>query len=194
MLGDSLVRWAGERAKIKGKDNLGNADIKVIWDGHSSLTVQDLRTAIQHGILRGNKPYVIVLHVGGNNVSSSNTCQIAQILSGSIDYLTQTFPTAIIVWTYIIPRLSWRNTPNTPASAKVMDLKRKRINRKVKQIICKFTLGRVIIHDIDRLTKGFYRKDGVHLSDVGNDMYLLTLSDAIQTFLSDKSVRVVGAD
>ena len=69
MLGDSLVRWAGERAKMKGQDNLGLADLKVIWDGRQSMTVQGLRTAIQHGILRGNKPRIIVLHVGGNNVS-----------------------------------------------------------------------------------------------------------------------------
>ena len=80
MLGDSLVRWAENRAQQRNQLNLQIPDINVIWDGHPSLRVQGLQAAIQHGILQGNKPSIIVVHVGGNNISSSNICQISQIL------------------------------------------------------------------------------------------------------------------
>lgn len=119
VLGDSTVRWAGERAK---QNSAKFADRSITWDGRSGMKVQDLHSAIQYGILKGYKPKMIVVHLGGNNLSSSNTCQIISILKKSLDYLFSVFSSTLIVWTFILPRLNWRNTPNTSASAKTMDL------------------------------------------------------------------------
>ena len=187
MLGDSIVRWAGERAKQK---NLKFAERSVIWDGRSGMKVKELHSAIQHGILKGYKPKIIIVHLGGNDITSSNTCQIISVLTKSLEYLFSVFSNSMIVWTNILPRLRWRNTPNTPASAKTMDLKRKRINRKMRQITLQHELGRTLNHQaINRDTPGFYHSDGVHLSDVGIEMYLLSLEQSISSFFKNKTCK-----
>ncbi|XP_053392992.1 uncharacterized protein LOC128555234 [Mercenaria mercenaria] len=186
VLGDSIVHWAGERAVARNAFKENNMD----WDGKSGMTVQELHSAIQYSILQGKTPTIIVLHVGGNNISSSNTCQIISIIKKAIDYLFLNFPESIVVWTYILPRLNWRNTPNTLASAKIMDLKRKNVNRKIRNYILQHSNGRCLNHkSLNRETPGFFRRDGIHLSDVGNDMYILTLSEAINTFKREKDCK-----
>lgn len=50
-----------------------------------------------------------------------------------------------------------------------------------------YEMGRTFNHQaINRETIGFYRSDRVHLSDVGNQMYLLSLAEAITKFFDNK--------
>ncbi|XP_053390055.1 uncharacterized protein LOC128552982 [Mercenaria mercenaria] len=187
VFGDSLVRWAGERY---GSKSINNADHKVIWDGKSETRSEELKSAIQRGLLKGYKPSVIIIHVGGNNVSSANTCKIISIVSKALKYLFSVFLNSIVVWTDILPRFNWRGTPNTLASAKMMDLKRKRINRKLKQTILQYEMGRALNHqNINRNNPHFYRPDGIHLSDHDNDAYLSKMMIAISTFTRDNSCK-----
>ena len=96
------------------------------------------------------------------------------------------YPTSLIVWSDIIPRLSWRDVD--VAFNKQMDLKRKRINRAGRSCVCANSFGRIVKIDINRNTPGFYKSDGTHLSDVGNQMSLFTFSEALGQFFKDNSV------
>ena len=59
-----------------------------------------------------------------------------------------------------------------------MDLKCKRVNHRIRNY-----------SDIDHHIRGFFCDDGVHLSAVGNDMYLLT--DALSTFYDNPQENIV---
>ena len=39
--------------------------------------------------------------------------------------------------------------------------------------------GMTLSADIDYQTKGFYREDGIHLSDIGLEMFMDTLRDGL---------------
>lgn len=193
ILGDSLVRWAEARAVERGTPNLRQPGVHIVWDGVSSRGIQDLHSAIQYGLLQGQSPAMIILHLAGNNIDNTNTWKIIKCLIAEIEYLFLNFPEALIVWTYILPRLHWRNTTNDDNSLRTMDRKRKRINRHIKELILNRPNGRVVVHaEITRWTPGFFGQDGVHLSDVGYDMYLLTLQDAISLFLANLETKSVG--
>lgn len=76
-----------------------------------------------------------------------------------------------------------------------MDRKRKKVNRRIRNLVLKHPNGRVIVNkEIDRHTPGFFDDDGVHLSLVGYRMYLLSLSDALYTFLHYPDIKVFGMD
>ena len=65
-----------------------------------------------------------------------------------------------------------------------MEKKRRRINRFGHDTVSKLKeLGKSFEHDIDHRTPFFFRPDGVHLSPVGLDMYLNTLSDQLLAHL-----------
>ena len=94
VLGDSIVRWAGvqyhERARPSSID----------WSGYSGLKVEELHSKIQHGLLAGKDPKLILIHVGGNNITDTNTCKITRILQREIKYICDTFHDSLVVWTY----------------------------------------------------------------------------------------------
>ncbi|MEW8547622.1 MAG: SGNH/GDSL hydrolase family protein [Candidatus Thiodiazotropha sp.] len=193
IVGDSIVRWAEARATERGTPTLTAAGISLNWNGRSSMSTLDLHGVLQFGLLQGLSPSMIVMHLGGNDIDNSNTCKIIKHLKANVRYLFCNFPQALIVWTYILPRFQWRNTDNSEESLLKMDKKRKRINRQIKEWVLSWPNGRVILHkDITCDTPGFFLPDGVHLSDIGNDMYLLTLQDAITSFLTDPTIQVAG--
>ena len=59
-----------------------------------------------------------------------------------------------------------------------MDSKRKRLNRFGRYFVSKMG-GGILSVNIDCSTPGFFRPDGVHLSNVGLEFYLDALRDSI---------------
>lgn len=190
MIGDSIVRHAGETAVKQGDPNLGLQNKHIDWDGQSSMRLEDLHASLQYALLKGWKPWMILLHLGGNNIDNTNTWKIVKKTEAEIKYIYQHFPDSFLVWTDILPRFYWRNTQNDEHSLKIMDLKRKKVNRRIRKFVLAHPNGRAIIHrNIDRRTPGFFAHDGVHLSVVGYYMYLHTLSEAVSAFL-DNTTKV----
>ena len=125
---------------------------------------------------------MIFVHVGGNNIANTNQCKIIRLLRAEIPYLFEVFPQSKIVWLFILPRLTWTSSPGSSDLTK-MNNKRLRINRSISNFVLNHVNGRSInIKSIDIATTGFFRKDGVHLSDVANEFFIFTIEEAIQEF------------
>jgi len=77
-----------------------------------------------------------------------------------------------------LPCFNWR-APEAENGA--IDRIRKRTNQLGHQVMRR-TGGQVLHLDIDLKTKGFFRADRVHLSDVGLDMYLDGLRELLLAF------------
>ncbi|KAJ8319201.1 LOW QUALITY PROTEIN: hypothetical protein KUTeg_004292 [Tegillarca granosa] len=88
-------------------------------------------------------------------------------------------PNTTVVWSCILPRLFWYGARSQVA----IDNVRKRTNREISSYILK--LGGTVITQSDLSDKetGCYRFDGIHLSDIGNDIYLNALQGALESFL-----------
>ena len=169
MIGDPILAHAGETASAKGTPNLGLVDTVVDWDGHSSMRVQELHSILQFGMLQGRCPSMIVLHLRGNNIDNMIHLKIVNKIRSNAKY--------------------------TFRSLKLMDLKRKNVNRLIKGIALEHSNGRVLVHgQIARQTPGFFADDGVHLSTVGYHMYLFSLSEALSAFMRKVDLKVFNLE
>ena len=139
-----------------------------------------IHSKIKNGLLSGKTPKSIFVHIGGNNVTNTHTCKIIRLLKREIQYLIDNFEHALVVWTFILPRLTW-GEKSDPQYIKKMNDKRMSINRTLSKVILSFKNGRSLnIKSIDTNTHGFFYKDGIHLSQVGKEMYILAISDTTQ--------------
>ena len=88
-------------------------------------------------------------------------------------------PGTSLVWSSILPRMKWRYSENI----RNMEITRKRVNRGVRSYLLKIG-GYVIRHpDFDDKHPALFKKDGVHLSFIANDIFLNQIQGALETFL-----------
>lgn len=126
-------------------------------------------------MLQNDSPRAILIHLGGNDLTSVGNFGLIRIISDGIRYLFRTFPSTTIIWLDIFQRIVWDGAN----SIKSIEQKRKRINYIGHKLVSENSRGKHFSIDIDYKTRGFFRADGVHLSEVGLEFTL----DALQEFL-----------
>ncbi len=141
----------------------------------------DLLRILQYNMLHKNEPYMIILHVGGNNVATSKLHQFLPGLHRDVKYIQSVFSNTLIVWSDILPRLTWKYA--VEHNEKLLDLKRKRINRSARQAVTLTDKGRIITYKIDRNCTQYFLPDGTHLNIAGNTVFTSTLKNAVQQFM-----------
>ncbi|XP_045189808.2 uncharacterized protein LOC123547083 [Mercenaria mercenaria] len=180
LMGDSIPYWAGVRAQARGMPNLKLPEGHTIaWWGIRGMGWSDFIHCIQLPVLFRSAPKVLVFHLGGNDVKTHTLRYIFKLIQESLEYTQGAFPDSVYVWVDILQRLNWGCTDEQ--EQKAVEKKRKRINQFGHKIIKKVspTKSHVLRMDIDAQTPGFFRGDGVHLSDVGLEMYLDSLHDML---------------
>jgi len=100
-----------------------------------------------------------------------------------MQYLFELLPNTLIVWSQVLPRLKW--SPSNDVYA--MERSRLRLN----SAVAKSVLERVGVEGayikypgIDMSAVNMFDADGVHLSRVGNDVFLNTITGALETFIT----------
>ncbi|XP_045158268.2 uncharacterized protein LOC123524265 [Mercenaria mercenaria] len=176
ILSDSILYWAGKRANDMGQPNLSLPNNTSIgWFGVRGLKWIDFHRQLQRRMLQNTSLRVIVIHLGGNDLTSISICSLIRKVSESIRYLFQTFPDAVIVWLDIFQRILWSGAE----SVKSVEVKRKRINYIGLKLVSENSRGRHFTIDIDHKNSALFRPVGVHLSDTGLDLTL----EALKSFL-----------
>lgn len=176
IMGDSIPYWAGQRAELQGMPDLNlPGGTRVVWMGVSGMGWADAVHHMQLPALFRMPPKVLVVHLGGNDLVRHNLQVCFKHIQDSIEYLHRAFPASIIVWANILPRFNWR-APET--ENKQIDKKRKRVNQFGHKMM-RVVEGHELKIDIDLKTPGFFRNDGVHLSDVGLAMYLDSVRECL---------------
>ena len=64
------MHWAAERAELKGLTNfqLEKENIRVRWFGVRGMAWPDFKNRIQYLMMLKARPFMIVIHLGGNSV------------------------------------------------------------------------------------------------------------------------------
>ncbi|VDI02733.1 Hypothetical predicted protein [Mytilus galloprovincialis] len=124
-------------------------------------------------------PHALILHCGGNDIGNVPCGALLYHIKFTIAILSQMLPNCSLIWSSILPRRSWRYSSDDHA----MEVTRKRINRGVRSYILKHG-GYVIKYpDFDDRHPALYSDDGVHLSFIGNDIFLNQIQSALETFI-----------
>ena len=167
------------RALQRGQQDLrlpeGNT---VAWWGIQGMGWQQFIPSLRLDVALRSPPKIIVIHLGGNDITRHSIGGMARLIKQGIQYLRAAFPRTILIWVDILPRISWGVVEGAVSA---IHGKVRRINVEGHKIISKGVGVKfhVLKIDIYRHTLGFFREDGVHLSVVGLEFYLDSLRDCI---------------
>ncbi|XP_053547616.1 uncharacterized protein LOC128639499 isoform X2 [Bombina bombina] len=182
IVGHSFIHWAAIRALTRvGGQNLGFPASKasIRWLGFKGLCWPQLPNVLTDAHRRWGKPHIILIHLGGNDMGAIPSLELTKIIQSDLGWLRAWMPGVIIGWSNVIARRQWRYMGSSGAAYRV----RKKLNRDVGAAVTG-NQGFVVRHDaITADKRELYRPDGVHLSDVGLDLFLGDLSKALAPFL-----------
>lgn len=180
MIGSSIIVHAEEAAIREGRPNLG-LEAKITWEGVSGMKLQGLQQQLQTLMLRNrHDPTIIVMHLGGNNIAVEKIAKVMRRVEQNVKHIQRLCPEAMLVWSDILPRSSWRG--KREEANKSMNQNRRRINRHGRQMVKHYCpKGRAISYKT--ITTGVLY-DGVHLTRPGNKIFLDIIQKALEMFLS----------
>ncbi|XP_052695416.1 uncharacterized protein LOC128173783 [Crassostrea angulata] len=186
IVGSSIVRNAGIAALSRpGGHGLGlqTKGIDIWWQGYGGLRFVDLSCKLSWLAQFENPPNFIVIHCGANDIHQVKTQKLLDRVRWDLHLLASIFPNTKLVWSFFLPRVAWRYSKNVRA----MEQTQNRVNRAAAKEILSCG-GRLLRHTQFLGKQQLYRRDGVHLSGLGNDIYLNNLQGALDYFVKNKGV------
>ena len=168
IIGHSYVYWAACYAASSpwGKDLGLGAHAFISWKGMCG--VQWLQFGRMTSFER-IPPDILVVHLGGNDLPKVPGKALILDILRDLKRLKEKYPTMQIVWSTIIPCLTWRGAQ----SFDNVNRARRQVNREVCRGVSRGGLRSVINHRRIQLSnREYFCGDGVHLSDAGLDIFL----------------------
>lgn len=127
-------------------------------------------------------PTFIVIHIGGNDIGASKVGHLRNDVKNVLTWVARNLPNTLIIWSQILPRINWRYSENSDA----MERCRYRVNNYVASFVIR-NGGAYIRYPEIKVNNTFICSDGVHLTHLGNDVFLSTLQGAIENFRVDNN-------
>ncbi|KAM8977597.1 uncharacterized protein RCH25_047235 [Pelodytes ibericus] len=179
LLGHSYVYWARRRAAVRPSgERLGISprQAEVRWFGKRGMRwVQLLPEIVELSRILGS-PDILVIHLGGNDLGTIPVLGLGDAIKNDLARLRVLFPDVCIVWSEVVPRNYWRCAQNQRA----LERSRIKLNKRVSKFV--WGMGGIAVrHRIfERNAANFFRSDGVHLTEVGLDLFNLALQEAVE--------------
>lgn len=156
----------------------------MLWQGKPGLKWGDLFIQVRHLLTMIDPPQFFILHCSGNDIGSfEKSIELIHRICPTIRSLWIILPNTKLIWSQILPRLKWRMERNHKAINKA----RLRINRYIAKFIISNGGFYIRYPEIIESNVGVFDKDKVHLSQLGNDIFLYRLQQALQVFLTTGS-------
>ncbi|KAJ8321181.1 hypothetical protein KUTeg_001306, partial [Tegillarca granosa] len=181
-MGSSIIYWACRMANrlLSRHLRLEHLGVHISWFGKRGMIWEDVLLTVSHKLTYLPPPKVLILHVGANNIPSTNTGILCNRIKQDIHQLAIWMPDCFVIWSDLICRLNWRRE----ISIQTLERKRKRINRMGRGVSTNAG-GSFIKHpDITFDCPGLFRPDQVHLSDIGNAIFLNDLQYCLESFFT----------
>ncbi|XP_071979829.1 uncharacterized protein [Engystomops pustulosus] len=180
ILGHSHVYWAEQRAMIRpGGRSMGfyNADVR--WRGIRGLRWLQALPELVDISRYAEAPSILVLHLGGNDLCFVHLGELIALIQSDLERFSSFFSRFILVWSEILPRAVWEGARDVAAIKRGRRLLNTRVSRFVTE-----RGGVVVRHrELEGDNRGLLLPDGVHLSDIGLDIFLSDLQDGIDRAL-----------
>ncbi|XP_053374622.1 uncharacterized protein LOC123531513 isoform X3 [Mercenaria mercenaria] len=184
IIGDSIPLLAGARANELKKPDLNAPGQRTIgWWGIRDMSWDDFQNSVKGLLPLTKSPDIIFIHLGGNDMISKTQIQIGKIIKQDILYLHETMPDSKIIWMDILQRLSWDVTSDNR-----IEYKRRRVNRWGRQHVKLCAHSDVLSIDMNVKRPELFLEDGIHLSELGQELYLDAVQNCISKNISSENV------
>lgn len=186
LVGSSILRDAHQYATYNSKFGehllLESVGATVAWHYRPGLKIEHLYQEIQSMAYQLNSvPDILLIHCGGNDLGNTRLGYISYFLKSCISDIYNLLPGTKIIWSAILPRLHYRNEVNHFK----LDKGRKRINSAIaKYCISK---GGGYIHYPQIYENEMFFRDLVHLSTLGNSIFVENIMNGIWSFLNNEA-------
>ncbi|KAM8972477.1 uncharacterized protein RCH25_018195 [Pelodytes ibericus] len=168
IIGHSFMFWAKRRAAARPDgQHLGfsKAHLEVKWFGFRGFGWGDVFSELIHLLNRGRRPDVGLIPAGGDDLGLVPQRVLVRTMKQDINWLRDWLPGVAVVWSEIVPRFQWRHARGQVALGKC----RSKINRLMSAFVRRMGGVAVRHRELEAHLPGYYRADGVHLSDIGTD-------------------------
>lgn len=182
VIGDSIVRWAGE-----GNPQLQGTS-ETVWLGLGGARLLGFQNRLNRRLAGRSAPHVLIIHLGTNDVFQLSQYALCRAVEATLQFSRQRLPQCRVIWSCILPRLFWYGEVRQGVGERVRRVANRRAIR-----LCESLPGdnRVISHPWASRPNNhnLFRRDGVHLSDAGNNLYRRNLEEGIQHFINENSLQ-----
>ncbi|XP_054843130.1 uncharacterized protein LOC129334818 [Eublepharis macularius] len=177
--GHSYVFWAAHQARRTSVGSqLGLSEKAVLeWQGRRGLRWSGLLPLLFG--LGCEPPHILVVHLGGNDLGMLQGRALSAQAQADLRLIAERWPGVLIIWSAMVPRLVWREA----GCRQAIERARMKANRAIQKAL-EGGLGVYLPHPRIRAeVPGLYRGDGVHLSELGNQIFLDDLRQGLQLAL-----------
>ncbi|XP_040278588.1 uncharacterized protein LOC120999931 isoform X1 [Bufo bufo] len=177
LVGHSYIFWAAQRAECRpGGRMLGFREVDVSWRGIRGLKWSQLLTEVVDIGFHSRGPVILVIHAGGNDLCLSRLAELMTLMRSDIERFSSFFSEMVLVWSEIIPRVVWHGARDAEAAEKC----RRTVNSRMSRFV-RSRGGIVVRHrQLEGDNRSLMRPDGVHLTEIGLDIFISGLQDGIE--------------
>ena len=138
--------------------------------------MEGLIPMIEKSLLTQPLPQIFIIQLGSNDLGIVKGKELIELILR----LRTLYLDLKLIWSEILQRRYWHNANKQVA----IETSRKRVNLAIKNIFLdEIQKGCIIRHpNITVKEKSLFRYDGVHVSDVGNNIYLNNIQGTLEAF------------
>jgi len=152
----------------------------VWWQGYGGLILKRTERKLRTLLKIRDPPKYLLLHVGGNDLGHTRIKDLKGEMIVLADFINKNMPKTTLIWSGILPR-------NWDTANKGLEAARKRINT-LGAKISKGTGGFYIKHtNLIPFDFANYQSDGVHLTEDGEQKFIMNIQFALSQILQGKS-------
>ena len=135
---------------------------------------------VEKSLLTQPLSQMLIIQLGSNDLGNVKGKELIELSRCYIRRLMTLYSDLRLIWSEILQRRYWHNDNNQVA----IETSRKKVNLAIKNIFLnEIQKGCIIRHpNITVKEKSLFRYDGVHLSDVGNNIYLNNIQGSLENF------------
>ena len=182
ILGDSIAFWAGRFATLKGEPAMG-LHAAVEWRGRRGLHLGEVPGFLETIIRKEGyiNPSHVIMHVGTNDIGRFSKVRLMQLVAKTMAKVQLLLPEARVIWSEILPRRSY--TGFLEKDQMRADRVRLAMNKRARAWCRRAEVPTMARQSIRHEDQALFRPDGIHLSDVGIELFLRDVARGIVNIL-----------
>ncbi|XP_069832586.1 uncharacterized protein [Dendropsophus ebraccatus] len=182
IFGHSFVVQGARRADVRSDGRqlrFHKSDLLVRWIGLPGLLWGRVLPELEYFASMDRYPDILVLHVGGNDFGVRRSRDIIRDIKLDLLRLWVMAPETLVVWSDVVAWRTWRFA----RSVEWINRARAKLNKEVGRFVRR-NGGIVVRHrDLEGASPELMDSDGVHLNDVGMDLWMLGLHGGLEMAL-----------